>query len=162
MPAKTVIGIVISAEDSERMAKALVFVLVPYTVGSAHVSGHADRLLETHAIPNDRSSGWYDYLCDPGSVFDDPITEGILPNKQKRSLHKRVCDISRLPLDSLPYALVTPDGTWHASEANIHDYALVQSFRVADSAAAESWLRRYEELIAAHPRCWVVAVDAHS
>jgi hypothetical protein len=48
MPAKTVIRIVISAEDSERMAKALVFVLVPYEVGSTHVSGHANQLLEPH------------------------------------------------------------------------------------------------------------------
>lgn len=144
------------------MAKALVFVLVPYAVGPAHVSGHVNQLLEPHAMPDDRSSGWYDYLCQVEPVFDDPITEGGLPDKQKRSLHKCVCDISRLPSDPLPYALVTPDGTWHAGGANINDYASAQNFHVANAAERESWPKRYKSLITAHPYCWVVAIRAHS
>jgi hypothetical protein len=118
-------------------------------------------------MPADRSSGWYDYLCNSGPVFDDMVTEGSLPDKQKRSLHRRVCDVSRLPAEPRPAALVTPDGVWHADQANIHDYwseegRPEQGYDEANAAAVASWPARYEESVAGHPHCWVVAVLGHA
>lgn len=149
------------------MAKTLVFVLVPYAVGASAVSDHAHSLLKPHEMPADRSRGRYDYLCGTGPVFDDPVTEGALPDKQKRSLHRRVCDMSRLPAELRPGALVTPDGVWHAGRANILDYWSERgrpepSYDEADTTAVASWPDRYAELVAAHPHCWVVATLAHS
>ena len=149
------------------MAKALVFVLVPYSVGPANVSDQADRMLEQHRMPEDRGRGWYDYLCGGGPVFDDPVTEGGLPDKVKRSLHRHVCDASRLPPEPRPHALVTPDGAWHAGEANIQGYWTERGrpkpgYHEANAAASASWPARYSDLVAAHPYCWVVAVWAHS
>jgi hypothetical protein len=130
------------------VAKALVFVLVPYSVGPSGISAHADALLKPHRMPDDRSRGRYDYLCQVGPVFDDPVTEGRLPGRQKRSLHRLVCEAERLPPEPRPHAVVTPDGTWHTCET--------------DGVASESWPARYAELVAADPHCWVVAVRAHS
>lgn len=151
----------------KRMAKALVYVLVPYTVGLANVSDYADHLLKPHAMPDDGSRGWYDYLCQLEPVFDDSITEGALPAKEKRALHRHVCDVSRLPAEPQPFALVTPDGIWHAGAVNIRYYWTERgqpepAYAVANAAAQASWPVRYAELLAAHPHCWVVAVWAHS
>jgi hypothetical protein len=126
------------------VAKALVFVLVPYSVGPAAVSEYVDSLLKPHAMPEDRSQGRYDYLCEIGPVFDDPVTEGRLPDRQRRALHRLVCEIERLPPEPQPSAVVTPDAAWHAAED------------------AASWPDRYTELIRMHPHCWVVACWAHS
>lgn len=146
--------------------KALVYVLVPYSAGPANVSHHADRLLAPHEMTEDGRRGWYDYLCDPRPVFDDPITEGSLPDAQKRALHRLVCDVSRLPAEP-PYALVTPDGAWHACEVNPGDFRWDRgepdpAYHEANAAARASWATRYAELVAAHPHCWVVATWAHS
>lgn len=150
-----------------KVAKALVFVLVPYSVSPSSVSEYAHELLKPHAMPDDGSRGWYDYLCRIGPVFDDPIAEGRLPHKQKRVLHRHVCEIERLPPDPIPYALVTPDGVWHACAVDIWDYwgergRPEPSYYAANAAAAASWPTRYADLVAAHPYCWVVASWAHS
>ena len=149
------------------MSKVLVFVLVPYLVGAGQVSDHANRLLKPHAMLDDRSSGWYDYLCHLGPVFDDPITEGGLPNGQKRVLHRHICDVGRLPPEPEPYALVTPDGTWHACEPYFLDYCCGRgqqnlAYWNARQVFRTSWATRYNQLLAAHPHCWVVATWAHS
>src|SRR5262249_30189700 len=149
-----------------RVGTALVYVLVPYTAGPANVSGYANRLLEPHAQPPDGGRGWYDYLCRPDPVFDDPITEGALPDKEKRALHRYVCDVSRLPSQPRPHALVTPDGAWPACAVNTREYQAGRSgpepaYFDANAAARESWPARYAALLAAHPYCWVVAVGAH-
>lgn len=146
--------------EGDQVSKALVFVLVPYSVGVGQVSDHAARLLKPHAMPDDRSSGWYDYLCQIGPVFDDPVTEGGLPDRQKRSLHRHVCDVSLLPPEPLPDALVTPDGTWHSCEPPIPDDCWDQG--LPDLASSANWSVRYNQLLAAHPHCWVVVTWAHS
>ena len=149
------------------MGKVLVYVLVPYTVGATNVADHAHQLLKPHEMPGDRSRGWYDYLCRLEPVFDDPITEGFIPDKQKRTLHHHICDVSRLPHESRPDALITPDGFWHSCEVNIRDFKMNRNgpepaYQEANAVAQQSWPTRYSEIFAAHPHCWVVATWAHS
>lgn len=149
------------------VAKALVFVLVPYSVGSSSLSEQANGLLKPHKMPDDRSRGRYDYLCRLGPVFEDPLAEGRLPDRQKRLLHRHVCEVERLPREPQPFALVTPDGAWHACEVDINDYRserghLEPGYDAANAAAATDWPLRLAGLVAEHPYCWVVAVWAHS
>jgi hypothetical protein len=154
------------------MAKFLVYVVVPFSVSPESISSFAQSRLSPYRMSEDGRVGWYDYLCGLGPVFDDTRTEMVLPNKAKRELHGHICDISRLPLGSEPFALVTADGAWHAAEVCIRDYRLKVNdeyaypgldprYHEANRMARESWPKRYSELIAMHPCCWVVATWAH-
>ena len=157
----------------EPMAKFLVFVLVPYSVSPENISSFVHSGLSPYCVSEDGRSGWYDYLCRLGPVFNDAETEAALPRKVRAELHGHICDVSRLPRGSQPFALVTADGVWHAAEVCIRDYrlrvdgeqhaysGLDHLYHEDNRKARESWPKRYSDLIAMHPCCWVVATWAH-
>ena len=155
------------------MSKFLVYVLVPHSVSPENISGFAHSGLSSYRMSDDGKTGWYDYLCRLGPVFDDQQTEMTLPNRVRRELGGHICDVSRLPPESEPFALVTADGVWHAVEVCIRDYrlrtndesnecpALDPRYYEDNRIARVSWPRRYADLIRLHPCCWVVATWAH-
>lgn len=94
--------------------KTLVFVLVPYTVPPAALLEFAEALLAPHQMrDDDRTTGRYDYLAGSPGSFDDRVAEGILPERMKRAAHGRITTTAQLRDDSIPGAVVTPDGVWH-------------------------------------------------
>jgi len=120
-------------------------------------------LLAKHRFDPDvpESRGRYDYLVGaPVDCFHDPATEGQLPADVRRSYAGRICDRVSLPIDLVPGALVTPDGTWH----DLADFGwkMMREPSRENQAAQARWESRYRELIALHPHCWVVEVWAHS
>ena len=118
------------------MAKSLVFVLVPYSVGPSNVSSHARRLLEPHAM-SDGHRGWYERLAKLGPVWDDRIAEGGLPDREKRVLHRHVCDLSRLPPEEIRW--LATSGIMVTSEP-VRDrmVALTRSISAATSLTSAS------------------------
>lgn len=121
--------------------KTLVFVLVPYTVPPAALLEFAEALLAPHQMrDDDRTTGRYDYLAGSPGSFDDRVAEGILPERMKRATHGRITTTAQLRDDSIPGAVVTPDGVWHDRDDR-------------DRRSAEAWETHYHTLIAAHPLC---------
>ena len=155
------------------MSKFLVYVLVPHSVKPENINDFAQSGLSPYRMSEDGSSGWYDYLCRLGPVFDDQQTEMILPKKVRSELGGYICDVSRLPHDSEPFALITTDGVWHAAEVCIQDYRsrasgqsnghpeLDPRYHDVNRTARAGWPRRYADLIQLHPCCWVVATWVH-
>jgi hypothetical protein len=143
--------------------KSQVFVLVPYDVPPAEIGEFERLLLEKHRFdPDDPSSrGRYDYLVGAlEKSFNDPVAEGRLPPKVRRTYSGNICERANLPADLVPAALVTPDGEWH----DLADFGwkMVKEPSDENRAARAHWEIRYRELIAAHHNCWVVEVWAHS
>ncbi|MBC8163614.1 MAG: hypothetical protein H7Z42_20600 [Roseiflexaceae bacterium] len=140
--------------------KTQVFVLVPYSLGPSALVELADALIMRHQmLDEDRSVGRFDYLVGSSGCFDDPIAEGRLPARVRRSLHHRVCEMERLPIEFVPGALITPDGLWHDLD---NDGRLVNGDGQANPNALTRWEARYRELITQHPYCWVLEYRAHS
>ena len=131
--------------------KTQVFVLVPYDVSPSEIGDFERLLLERHRFdpdePGNRGRGRYDYLVGAlRKSFKDPVAEGRLPPKVRRSYAGNICERKNLPHEIVPAALVTPDGEWH----DVDDYGW------------HTWETRYRELVATHQNCWVVEVWAHS
>lgn len=144
--------------------KTLVQVIVPFDVPLEEISNWVDRQLARHQDDENAPDlrGRYDYLV--GNLFDeplsDPVTIGRLPARDKRILDGRICEVSRLPKDRLPGALVTPDGQWH----DLRDFGwrFAAEGTVENEQAIARWSTRYHELIAENPWCWIVETYAHS
>jgi hypothetical protein len=142
--------------------KTRVLVLVPFSVGPSALLAAADELMERHRMDESRSAGGgrFDYLVGADGCFDDPIAEGRLPARVRRTLHRQVCEVERLPAGLVPGALVTPDGSWH----DLADYGwrMVDEPSAANEEALARWRARSRELVAENPHCWVVEFSAHS
>lgn len=158
MPVRILIGSV----QREAGLKTQVFVLVPLSVGSSALLDAANELMERHQMDENRSacSGRFDYLVGADGCFDDPIAEGRLPGKMRRSVRRLVSEVERLPTDLVPGALVTPDGNWY----DLADYGwrMVDEPSASNEEARTRWRARYRELVAENPFCWVVEFSAHS
>ena len=59
------------------------------------------------------NAGAFVYLVGFERGLRDAISEGRLPDHVRRALAGRVCEMNRLPPESIPGAVVTPDGAWH-------------------------------------------------
>ena len=130
--------------------KKQIFVIVPYYVPPTKIDELVEALLKRHRIDDDNQiipqHGRYDYLVGSLSKsLNDPLTEGRLPPRVRRTFSGNICDSTNLSADIIPAVLVTPDGEWHDS---------------ADFGPA--WEAHYRELIEAQSECWVVEVWAHS
>jgi hypothetical protein len=120
-------------------------------------------------MSEDGKAGRYDYLCRLDQVFDDQQTEMVLPKRVRRELSGHICDVSRLPDESTPFALITADGIWHAVDVWIEDSRLrvneqtdlAPRYHEDARIARESWPKRYADLIRLNPYCWIVATWAH-
>ncbi len=143
--------------------KTKVFVLVPYDVPVSDVYDFAGRLLESHRFDPDLpdSKGRFDYLVGAlEKSLNDRIAEGRLPPKVRRSLSGNICEMARLPLNVVPGALVTPDGSWH--DLSDFGWRMVDEPSASNDEAHLRWSARYRELVAAHPHCWVLEFWSHS
>jgi hypothetical protein len=141
--------------------KTQVFVLVPYDVSPEDIGDYVQLLLESHRFVPGESTGRYDYLVGPlGTSLKDPVAEGRLPPKIRRSYAGNICERANLPADAVPGALVTPDGKWH--DLKDFGWQLIQDPSDENTAARGQWRERYHELIAGHLECWVVEIYAHS
>lgn len=133
------------------------FVLIPYSVGVEAIETTADNLLSRHSTA---AGGRFDYFYGTKGCFDDKIAEGYLPAKLKRSLHKRICEIERLPKELIPAALVTPDGQLQGVED--FGWRMVDEERPENQVAVARWRERFRELIASNSNSWVIEFAAHS
>jgi hypothetical protein len=95
--------------------KTRVFVFVPYALRPARLAEAADELLAAHrrGVNDPIERGRFDYLVGFEGGLCDAISEGRLPDRVRRSLAGRVCETQRLPPETIPGAVVTPDGAWH-------------------------------------------------
>ena len=143
--------------------KSQVFVLIPYDVAPSEIGDFERLLLEKHRLnPLDLvTPGRYDYLVGAlEKSLSDPIADGRLPPKVRRTFSGNICERANLPTDIVPAALVTPDGEWH--DISDFGWAMTREPSAENRAARIQWTSRYRELIAAHQDCWVVEVWAHS
>ncbi len=143
--------------------KTQVFVLVPYDVPPAEIGDFERLLLERHRFDPDEpgSRGRYDYLVGAlEKSLNDPVAEGHLPPKVRRSYSGNICERKNLPPDIVPAALVTPDGEWH--DLSDFGWRMLNEPSNGNREAHAQWENRYRELIVAHQDCWVVEVWAHS
>jgi hypothetical protein len=143
--------------------KTQVFVLIPYDVLPAEIGDFKLLLLERHRFDPDEPGrcGHYDYLVGAlEKSLTDPVAEGRLPPKIRRSYSGNICERANLPPDIVPSALVTPDGEWY----DVEDFGWRMMNEPSDEnrVALAKWENRYRELVAAHQDCWVVEVWAHS
>ena len=143
--------------------KTQVFVLVPYDVPPEEIGDFTELFLERHRLDPDKrgSRGRYDYLVGAlQKSLNDPIAEGRLPTKMRRTYSGNICERANLPPDIIPGALVTPDGEWY--DLGDFGWRMVREPSEENRAALQRWETRYRELIAAHQDCWVVEVWTHS
>lgn len=141
--------------------KTRIHVLVPLTTPADALSDHVNRLLASHRISDDdpTSSGRFDYLCQLEATLNCTQTEYVLPHSVRRSFAGRISTTARLSDDATAGAVVTPDGDWH----DISDCGWRMMADADSNAEAErQWHRRYRNLIAEYPDCWVVELHAHT
>jgi hypothetical protein len=146
----------------EARLKTQVLVLVPFSVGPSALLTEAGELMERHRMDQNRSAGGgrFDYLVGAAGCFDDPIAEGRLPARVRRTLRRQVCEVERLPPNLVPGALVTPDGNWHDMADD--GWRMVDEPSTSNQDAFTRWRARYRKLVADNPHCWVVEFWAHS
>lgn len=142
----------------------MVYVLVPSDVPPNEISAFVDKRLAQHRrdVDGSISHGRFDYLVGSLSEqpLDDAVTLGPLPPREKRALAGRMCEISRLPAERVPGAVVTPDGIWH--DLRDQGWRFMTEETTENREAFVRWTAQYQNLIAAHPWHLVVEAWAHS
>lgn len=138
----------------------LTIVLLP--AGAGDLWRASSELLERHRLDWDdvgRPSR-LDYWTVGGGALADEITAVELGVVDNPDLARNVCFVSRLRVDFVPGAVVTPDGRWH--DLADHGWRLRDGDSRANRAAQARWAAHVRELLAAHAGCVAVEFDTHS
>ena len=138
--------------------KTHVFVLVPYDVPPTDIPEFVEQLLQQSCRnPDDPAGGRWDGGVGPlARTLNDPIAEGRLPPKVRRTFSGNICDRCRLPPGVVPGALVTPDGKSH--DLGDFGWRMVKEPCEANRIALDKWTARFNELMSEHEQCYVVEV----
>jgi hypothetical protein len=100
-----------------------------------------------------------DYWCVGGGNIKDDLSATQLNVATNPDLASNVCLVSRLPVDFIPGAVVTPDGKWH----DLCDFGwrLMRGDSPENRAALELWDEEARKLFAVHEDCIAVEFDTH-
>lgn len=100
-----------------------------------------------------------DYWTVGGGNINDSFTAAQLGVAANPDLATNVCLVSRLPVDFIPGAIVTPDGKWH--DLSDFDWKLIRGDSQDNRNAQIFWADAVGGLFATHKDCVAIEFDTH-
>jgi hypothetical protein len=100
-----------------------------------------------------------DYWTVGGGNIRDELSAVQLAVAANRDLASNVCFVSRLPVDFIPGAIVTPDGKWH--DLSDFGWKLIKGDSQDNRDTKIFWANEVGMLFAAHKDCIAVEFDTH-
>lgn len=142
--------------------KTLLYVFVPESTEPLMLNDAVDTLLEPHRLKDEDNiqDDWrFDYLCRFEPTLNCSETDAELPREIHDAYAGYVSRLSRIKRDSLPGAVITPNGQWH----DLYDFGFrMLNDERSNTIAKQKWQHRFWELVKQSPDCWVIETWVHS